>query len=154
MLATLLAGIETSSLAAALRGSTWVYPLVNAAHIIGIALLFGAIVPLDLRLLGAWRRVPVDHLSRVLVPVAAAGLCLAVAAGILLFITDARDYAASRFFQVKMAAVAAGAANAAAHRALLWRRAPPTPSSLRLAGAVSLGTWLSAIILGRMIGYF
>jgi hypothetical protein len=154
MLAALLADVEASSLAAALRGSTWAYPLVNAAHIAGIALLFGAIAPLDLRLLGLWRRVPLDLLSQILVPVAATGLGLAATAGIPLFITDARDYAASPFFQAKMAVVAAGAANAALHRALLRRRPASDGSLLPIAGAVSLTAWLGAITLGRLIGYF
>ena len=58
MLMEILAGLEGSALAAGLRGSKWVYPLVNAGHIAGIALLFGAIAGFDLRLMGAWPRVP------------------------------------------------------------------------------------------------
>ncbi|MGH6930129.1 MAG: hypothetical protein ACREEV_17565, partial [Dongiaceae bacterium] len=87
MFAEALAGLEGSALATALRGSTWVYPLVNAGHIAGIALLFGAIASFDLRLMGAWRLVPLDGLSRVLVPLAATGLVIAAVAGSLLFIT-------------------------------------------------------------------
>src|SRR3546814_3819020 len=55
MLADALAALQNLEPVAALRASRWVYPLVNTAHIAGIALLFGAIAPLDLRLLGAWR---------------------------------------------------------------------------------------------------
>ncbi|HSK38934.1 MAG TPA: hypothetical protein VK943_04125, partial [Arenibaculum sp.] len=110
----LLAVVEASGFAVALRSSVWLYPLVNTAHIIGIALLFGAIVPLDLRLLGAWKAVPVGTLARVLRPVAATGLAVAAAAGALLFITRASEYVASGFFQVKLLLIALAAANALA----------------------------------------
>jgi len=72
VLAELLTALQNLEPVAALRASRWVYPLVNAGHIAGIALLVGAILPRDLRLLGAWRSVPLDLLSRVLLPVAIA----------------------------------------------------------------------------------
>jgi hypothetical protein len=59
-------------------------------HVFGMALLVGAILPLDLRLLGCWPGVSRSALIRVLAPVAATGLVIAVAAGILLFSVRAR----------------------------------------------------------------
>ena len=44
--------IESTALGLAMRQSTWLYPAVETAHIIGLALLFGSIAVLDLRLLG------------------------------------------------------------------------------------------------------
>jgi hypothetical protein len=64
----------------------WTYASVNAAHIVGIALLFGAIVPLDLRLMGWRRTVPIGTMARVLLPVAIAGLA-ALVAGLALFLS-------------------------------------------------------------------
>lgn len=153
--ADILVGLEGSALAAGLRQSTWLYPLVNAGHIVGLALLFGAIVPLDLRLLGLWRDVPLTTLLRVLVPVSAAGLAVAATAGLLLFMTDARDYAASGYFQAKMALLGLGLANAGLFR-LLRRRgaAEGRGKGLPLVGAASLGIWLAVIVFGRLIGYF
>jgi hypothetical protein len=155
VLAEALAAIQGSALAVSLRGSTWLYPLVNTGHIVGIALLFGAIAPLDLRLMGAWRAIPLEALSRILVPMAGTGLLLAVLAGSLLFITKASEYAASTFFQAKMALLALGLANILAYHAL--RRKGPAAKSLllqRLFGATSLTVWLGVILLGRLIGYF
>ena len=161
MFAEALAAVEGSVLAAALRGSTWLYPLVNAGHIAGIALLFGAIASFDLRLMGAWRPISLDGLARVLVPVAATGLALAAIAGSLLFIAKARDYAASSLFQTKMLMLLIGLANALAYHALSrrWRRqragTGPLPAAVqRLQGAVSLAVWLSVLVLGRLVGYF
>ena len=50
-----LTALQNLEPVAALRASRWVYPLVNTAHITGLAVLFGAILPLDLRLLGLCR---------------------------------------------------------------------------------------------------
>ena len=115
-LAALRKYVEGSALAAGLRSSKWIYPLVNAGHIAGIALLFGGIAGFDLRLMGAWRRVPLDALAQVLVPVAAAGLVLAALCGSLLFIVKATEYAASSLFQAKMAMLVLGLLNIAAYR--------------------------------------
>jgi hypothetical protein len=156
------AALEATELAAALRDSFWSYPLVNAAHILGVALLVGSIVPLDLRLLGAWRAVPLAPLWRVLTRTAGVGLVLAIIFGTLLFITRATEYAASNLFIAKMAVVGLGMANALALRML----PPPAqiaettsphgkpPPRLRLTAGLSLATWLTALTLGRLVGYF
>lgn len=162
MLAETLAAVEGSGLAAYLRGSTWVYPLINAAHIAGIALLFGAIASFDLRLMGAWRLVPLHALRRVLVPVAATGLAVAAIAGGLLFIAAATEYAASPFFLVKMLMLCLGLGNVLAYHLVARRRgwgdpghAPAAPVPLqRFLGATSLTVWLSVLVLGRLVGYF
>lgn len=140
----LLANLEQSALGDAMRSWRWLYPIVNTVHIAGIALLFGAIVSLDLRYLGLWKSVDTDGLARVLVPVAMSGLVLALFAGGLLFTTDARKYAAMPLFQIKIALVCLGVLNAVY---LARKRA-----TLR-AALISLATWTGALICGRFIGY-
>jgi hypothetical protein len=158
-LTELAAALQDSAIATALRQSFWVYPLVNAAHIVGLALLFGAIVPLDLRLLGIWRKVPLAAMSHILLPVALAGLVLAVPTGALLFAVRATEYAVMPLLWLKVALVAGAIANALLLRlSLAWTAhehselAGTTPR-LQLAGALSIGLWLAAIVAGRMIGY-
>ena len=58
--------LQASGLSEMLHASVWLYPLVNTGHLLGMALLFGAIVVLDLRLNGLWRQVPAALLARVL----------------------------------------------------------------------------------------
>jgi hypothetical protein len=150
-----LSALEGSALAVGLRGSTWLYPLVNAGHIVGIALLFGAIAPLDLRLIGAWRGIPIAVLSRVLIPMAVTGLGLAALCGALLFITKAGEYLASGFFRAKILVLTLGLANVLAFHALRRSRGEVGSVALqRLHGATSLTVWLTVIVLGRLIGYF
>lgn len=161
MLEAWLAALEATAFARSLRDSVWTYPLVNAGHIAGVALLVGSIVPLDLRLLGAWPSVPLAPLWRVLTRSAAAGLVLAVSFGLLLFATRATEYAVSGLFLSKMAVVGAATANA------LWLRLlpagaiepmvaadAPIPPPVRLGAAISLCGWLAALTLGRLVGYF
>ncbi len=154
MIGDLLAAAETLPLISALRDSYLAYPLVNALHIVGVALLFGAIVPLDLRLAG-WRREAgsVDALARLLLPVAVLGFGLAACAGLLLFATDARAYAASPLFQAKLVLIALALANAFLLRRTDWRRESAPHHRVALAGAASVLLWLAVIVLGRLVGY-
>lgn len=155
-----MAALEATALATALRGSVWAYPLVNAAHIFGVALLVGAIVPLDLRLLGAWRSVPLTPLWQMLTITAGAGIGLAIATGLLLFMTRATEYAASSLFISKMMVVGVGVINALILLITMpgegSRMGSPEklPGYVRLAAAISLVSWLTTLILGRLIGYF
>lgn len=142
-----------------LRNARWTYAAVNAAHIAGLALLIGAIVPLDLRLIG-WRRdVPLGIMARTLLPVASAGLLLAVAAGLALFSIHAVEYAGTTLFQVKMALIACGLGNALLlHRSAQWEKAQNVvgvvpPRRLRVGGALSIVLWLSVLTCGRMLAF-
>lgn len=153
----LLTALQETPLASALRNGRWSYAGVNAAHIAGFALLFGAIVPLDLRLMGAWRNsISIAALSRILVPIAATGLALAIGAGFLLFSIRAVQYAGTALFQVKLALILCGIANALlVHRAKAWEKAGEgvPPLRLKIAGALSIFVWLAVIICGRMLAF-
>ena len=155
----LLAALEATAFAQYLRGARWGYAAVNGTHLLGIALLVGAIVPLDLRLIG-WRRdVPLVIMARTLLPVAGAGLLLAVAAGLALFSIRAVEYAGTTLFQVKMALIACGLGNALLlHRSAQWEKAQNVvglvpPRRLRVGGALSIVLWLSVLTCGRMLAF-
>lgn len=150
----LFAALEGTALAQALRGSRWIYAGVNAAHILAIALLVGSVVPLNLRLLGVWRGVSREAVVRVLAPVAASGLALALVTGPLLFAVRAREYGAVGFLQLKLALITVGVLSALAlcraHGFLL--RDAPRP---RLVGHAVISTvcWLGALACGRLIAF-
>lgn len=149
-----LATLEATSLAQSLRMARWAYAGVNAAHILGIALLIGAIVPLNLRFFGLWPGVPTLELTRVLVPVAACGLMLAVATGALLFSTRATEYAPLGIFQLKMALVALGTAAALSlHVTHAADLSEASRGRLLAHGAVSTVCWIAALVCGRAIAF-
>jgi len=150
----LLAALEATALAEAMRVSRWGYAAVNTGHVLGIALLVGAILPLDLRLLGAWGGVPLEAVARVLVPVAAAGLTLALVTGSLLFLARPGDYATLSLFRLKLVLVAAGAISALAlHATHGFLLGDASPARARLAGATSLACWLGALVAGRLLAF-
>ncbi len=148
----LFAGIEALPVARWLRFSRWGYAAVATGHAAGVALLVGAIVALDLRLLGVRRELAVASLARLLVPVAASGLLLAVVTGALMFATRAGEYANLAIFVVKMALVAAGAGHALAVH-LGPGLARLSPSAQRRTGAISLLVWLTVLVCGRSIAF-
>jgi hypothetical protein len=159
MLDAALTALAQSPPAEAVKASYYAYPLVNAAHILGLATLFGAILALDLRLLGLFRQVPAQPLARVLPRVAAAGLLVALPTGVLLFSVEPFDYAGNQAFLAKLALVTLGTVHAlAVHRTPGWKavirgdRAIPLP--LRASAALSLALWTSAVVAGRMIAFW
>jgi hypothetical protein len=159
----LMAWLEASALAEFLRGlGIWTYGLLNLAHILGIAGLFGAVLLLDLRLLGLWRSIPATHLIRPAVPVAALGFVLAATSGVMMFSFNTTEYHGNPFLYIKLPLIVAGLANVAIIQRLgAWQRAaagaPERPGDRQLLavfGALSLLIWLGAIACGRMIGYW
>ena len=157
-----MAWLEGSALGHAMRESgVWTYGIVNLIHILGVASLFGAVVVLDLRLLGAWRNVALDAIARPTVPVAGTGFAVAMTSGICLIATKATEYVGNPFIYVKFPAIALGVLNVVAlNRLPAWKARKTRELSVReqrqltVAGAVSLGCWLTAISAGRMIGYW
>jgi hypothetical protein len=93
-------------------------------------------------------------LVRVLVPVAAAGLALAVTAGLLLFSVRALDYAALSIFRIKLVLVLLGAGSAIVlHLAHGFTLETAGRGRLVRAAALSMTCWLGALIAGRMIAF-
>jgi hypothetical protein len=82
-LADVFAWIEGAFPARFIVTTPLVYPLVSALHLFGIALLFGSIVPVDLRLLRALGA-EFDAAMPSLVRIAAVGFMVAAASGVLL----------------------------------------------------------------------
>ena len=162
MLHSALEGLQGSALGVFVRESgPWTYALVNLGHLLGIALLFGGVVLLDLRLLGVWRLVPLHIVSRLAEPLAVIGFSIAAVTGLALLSANATEYEDNPFIYIKMGAIAAGLANALVVNLLpAWRARRVRDLSLRerrqlaIAGAASLASWATAIAAGRLMGYW
>lgn len=90
----------------ALRGLWWFFPCIATIHLLGLTVLGGAVLLVDLRLLGlGLRRQPVAQLAREVEPWLVGSLLVMVSTGILLFMCFATKYYYLRFFWVKMAAL-------------------------------------------------
>ena len=146
----LLAAIEASPPAAALRASFYAYPLVNAAHVLAVGGLVLAVLLLDLRFLGAFGAVGRAPFAALMRRVALALFCLAVVTGLALFSVQARDYAANPAFLAKLVLIAAAVAN---FLLLAPRADAPISAGGRAGAGISLLLWPAVLVAGRFIGF-
>jgi hypothetical protein len=157
-----MAWLQGSPIGHAMRDSgVWMYGVVNLVHILGVASLFGAVLLLDLRLLGLWRNVTLAAISKPTVPVAVTGFVVAAVSGVGLLATKATEYVGNPFVYIKFPAIGLGILNVMALSALpAWKQhrdrelSSREQSQLAVFGGVSLVCWLTAITAGRMIGYW
>jgi hypothetical protein len=159
----LLTWIEQTGLGHMMRESgPWTYAIVNVAHILGVSTLFGSVLVLDLRLLGAWsRRVPIAELSAAVRSVAMPAFVVAIVTGAALLATKATAYVDNPFLLIKFPAIALGVLNAGIlSMTPAWREVgeralrPGERRQLAVMGSISLVSWLTAVTAGRMIGYW
>jgi hypothetical protein len=151
--------LEETALAETIRSGTWIYAAIESVHLLGLALLFGAVVALDLRLIGLSRSLSQLAMTRHLLPLAGAGFALSAVSGFLMFAADARALAGNPAFQLKLAFMVFAGINAAAFhlgpfRAIVaanGQRRPP--GAAVIMGVGSLLLWMAVVVCGRLIAY-
>jgi hypothetical protein len=150
--------VEAAGIGRFMREALWAYPATEAVHIVGLALLFGSIAIVDLRLLGVGRRrVPAAALAAFAVPWSIAGFIVAAMSGLLMWTAHASEFLEQPVFLVKMALIATAGANAVLLRtgplrASDWEGGPTQPR-IRVAALVSLLLWIAVIVCGRLLAY-
>jgi hypothetical protein len=156
---TPVGALEASGLGQAMRQSLWLYPAVETAHLVGIALLVGSIAVLDLRLLGLSRALPVRRLAGHVLPWSIGSFALILPSGLAMFVAHAGDLIASPVFALKMCLVFAAGINAAVFHAAVFRGAAGwdvdvmPPLAARAAAALSLALWIAVVTCGRLLAY-
>lgn len=157
MIATFLQWLGAWPGAVWLQESWIAWLFVNAAHILGIGLLLGAILPLDLRLLGLMRGVPLALIAPILERTALIGATLAIAAGLWLFTAKPLEYIDNGAFLAKLVLLALAFANVGLqHIGNDFRTAlagGPVSAKVRISAALSALLWLSVLVAGRSIGF-
>lgn len=143
------------------ESGVWAYAILNLCHILGVSTLFGSILILDVRLMRLTRRVPIDALARVTIPLAKLGFAMAAATGVAMLCTNATEYIGNPFLVIKFPAILLGLVNAGiVGRLPAWRACGTRELTRRedrqlaVMGAVSLASWMTAVAAGRMIGYW
>jgi hypothetical protein len=159
----LLLAAEHTPLAAAMRGEVggeWLFPIVETLHVISLAMVFGSIVMVDLRLVGNTSRdSAVSKLSREVLPYTWGAFICAAVTGSLLFVSKAHVYFYNLQFQLKcLCMLLAGVNMAVFHfgtyrHVLEWDMRLPPPLAARLAGGLSIALWIGVICFGRWIGF-
>lgn len=160
MLREIILWINDTAWSVALRESLFVWPIVEATHVITIMLFFGTIVMVDLRLLGAaFTTVRMSEMTARILPWTVAGFILMLVTGALLFYAKPIVYYHSLFFRMKMVILLISLANIYLHHrrarkyASDWDEAAAPPAAVRASAALSLTGWIAIVITGRMIAY-
>ena len=130
---------------------TWLYPVLEIVHIVGIALLLGSLVLFELRVFGLGAELPLGPLARLALPLTLAGFGLAAFSGLSMFATQPDELLANRVFIIKMGMVMLAGCNAGIFHARggLTR----LDGVARLQAVLSMVLWLTVISLGRWIAY-
>ncbi len=145
-----------TSIGETIRESTWLFPLIEAFHLVGLGLTAGAVLIVDLRLLGVGlSRQPAAQLSAAVEPWLLGSLSLMFASGIPLFLSEAVKCYYSYAFWVKMASLVLALAFAFTVRRHVARTGPAADRPLqgRLTALISLALWFGVAWGGRWIGF-
>jgi hypothetical protein len=155
----LVAALEASGLATGIRNSLYLFPLIESAHVVGLTMVFGTILIIDLRLLG------LASTQRSFTAIAAdvfkwtwLAFVVTVMTGALMFVTNASTYYNSAYFRAKMALLVLSGVNMlafelTARRSVhIWDR-EVAPAAGRAVAVLSLAIWIGVIFLGRWVGF-
>jgi len=135
----------------ALQSNAWAYPALEALHVLGIALLLGNLVALEMRVFGRAAAIPVAPFARLSLAIALTGFALAACTGALMFATQPGELLANRFFLSKMGLLIAAGCNALWFH---WRGSLQRLDGLaRAQMLLSTGIWIAVVFCGRWIAY-
>ena len=143
--------------------STWIqetaYPIVITAHSIGLALLVGLLVVIDLRVLGFAKGAALPGLRKLMTVVWIGFWCNAIS-GTMLFVIDAKKDYHSWLFRSKLLLIALGLIMGARITSTVLNKTTEyaagdadAPRQAKVLAVVSLLAWASAIFVGRWLAY-
>lgn len=152
--------LESTWPAQFVANSPWSFPSLEVVHLLGLTVVFGGMVLLDLRLLGVHRALAVTALQRHILPCVWLGFAVAACSGTWLILFEASKLFGDPAFVIKMILLVLVAANVAfmhyyAQRNLAhWDIDILPPLSARISAALSLLMWAGILACGRLIAYY
>jgi hypothetical protein len=132
-------------------GVPFVYPALEATHIVGIGLLLGSLVVFELRVWGLGRSLELRALARLALPLSVAGFGLVLASGAVMFFSQVDEMLGNKAFILKMALLAVAGLNALGFH--LRGGLAADDRFARAQTALSLGLWIAIVVCGRWIAY-
>ena len=152
--------LQQTWVSTALRESTIVWVLIEGAHLLGLALMLGPSMMLDLRLIGVlWKSDPVSKVEARFLPITMAGFVLMVTTGGLLFWSEPVRCFYSGYFRTKIVFLVLAGLNALVFHSTVdrklaeWDMMLPTPLRARMAGVLGLALWTGVVFAGRYTAY-
>jgi uncharacterized protein YacL len=152
--------LADSDWSVALHESQYAYSIIESIHVWTLAVFFGSILMVDLRLLGlTMRKVPVSEVAGRLLPWTIAGFVVMVITGSLLFSAIPLRSYQNIFFRTKMILLVLAGLNVWFFHSGIYKRVGEwdfhaiPPKAARVAGGISLVLWACIVVSGRMIAY-
>ena len=146
--------LEQSFIGEVIRNSIWMFPVIEAVHLIGLAILGGSILVGDLRLLGLLLSTkPINYVISQTTLILKLGLIILVSTGIPLFLSEAIKCYYSRAFWIKMSALLIGLVFLFFIRNPIGLSAVKDNTKLKLIGFISISIWAIVAGSGRWIGF-
>ena len=146
--------VDGSWLSREIRASTWQFAIFEMIHLLGLTMVLGSLMVLDLRLFGVgMRRMRAAELARDLSAWMLSGLAIIFISGVLLFFGEPMKLYGSPSFHLKMGLLALAILfQFTIFRSIASRR-EGSPVVSKLAGVVSLVLWFGVGLAGRAIGF-
>jgi Family of unknown function (DUF6644) len=152
--------LQSTAIARTIAENEVLFPWIESLHVLAVVLVVGTISIIDMRLLGiASVGRSVSQILHEVLPLTWGAFALAALTGALMFSSNATTYAHNFFFRGKLVLLCLAGLNMAAFHLLgsrdiaQWGRSRQTPPAAKLAGALSLGIWISVVVFGRWTGF-
>jgi hypothetical protein len=152
----LFQSVEQSAVGQAIKMSPWAFAVIESVHLLALAVIGGAVLIVDLRLLGVGlRRQAIAEVARDAQPILVGSLAVMILTGAALFASEAVKCYYSTAFWVKMSCLLAATIFTFTVRRRLTTRQEigVRPFWLKVAAIVSLSLWLGVGAGGRWIGF-
>ena len=145
---------EATTLGRIVRESLWLFPVLEAIHLVGLALLGGALLIVDLRLLGVGLKgSTIEKIDRHARPWLLMAVAILLSTGVLLFLSEAIKCYYNTAFWVKIATLPFALLFTFAVRERFARRALYTSAFSQWVGSADLLLWFIVAAGGRWIGF-
>jgi hypothetical protein len=147
--------IDSTWVSQFLQSSTYIFPMVEVVHLIGLTMLLGAACTVCLRLLGFGISRPASEIHEGLAGWTWAGLAVVVVTGLLLTIAEPIKLSANAAFPYKLSFLTAGLLLHFFGYLSMLRpgRAEASPVMSKIVAVGILGCWFGAGVAGRAIGF-
>ena len=150
----LFESLERSAIGDGIKQSIWLFPVIEAVHLLALAMLGGAVLMLDLRLLGAGLASQAPSvLERQTRRWLIGAVGVMIASGVPLALSEAVKLYGKEAFWVKMGALAAALLFTFLVRNPVARRDSAVGAQTRSVALVSIALWLTVAVAGRWIGF-
>ena len=154
----IFAWMETTVIANTIRTVPWIYPALETTHYIGLAMLVGGIMLIDLRLLGFAKTLPLRSVIG-LIPWVWIGFVTNAVSGSLIFIYGATGFSQNKAFRIKMILMLLAGINAmiftiaASRTGKSWLGTGSGPIPIKVIATASFVLWLGVVTMGRWMAY-